>query len=143
MNPTHCQSIYCDLGWCVIFLISSKIKVRTCSFGKKTKLLYNPLLHYMLKVNNGNIRTRFKICLTLTRKTTEWYYWRRSGALLIKSKHILHLILLLQLLTLSMQCQQELQKLSLSLSSNKITTTGKTINYILLKSSKLFIKNDC
>ena len=51
------------------------------------KHLYNPHLHYMLKASDKNIRIRFKICSKLTQKTTEWYHWRRSGALLVNFKH--------------------------------------------------------
>ena len=63
----------------------------------------------------------------LTRKTTEWCHWRHSRALFVIFKYILHLLLLFWLLTLSMQCWQELQKFTLLLSSNKIKTTGETV----------------
>ena len=53
---------------------------------RKTKLLYNPRLYYMFKVNNINYRTRFKICSKLTKKTTEWYYWRRLDPYLLTLK---------------------------------------------------------
>ena len=72
---------------CMIFLISSEIKVCTCSLGKE-KPLYNPHLHYVLKLNNRNTRTRFKTSSTLTRKTTEWYHWGRYETLLVNFKHI-------------------------------------------------------
>ena len=53
----------------------------------------------MLKANNRNARTRFKICSKLIRKTTEWYHGRRSGALHVNFKHTLRLVLLFRLLT--------------------------------------------
>ena len=52
----------------------------------KTELLYNPTWHYMLKVNNRNTRTRYKICSKSRGNTTEQYHWRRSGALIVKFK---------------------------------------------------------
>ena len=80
-------------------LISFVIKVL---LERKTKLLLNPNWHYMLKVNNRNIRARYEIYSKARRKTTEEYYWRRSGALTVNFKHVLHFILLIWLLTLSM-----------------------------------------
>ena len=80
-------------------LISFVIKVL---LERKTKLLHDPNWHYMLKVNNRNIRARYEIYSKARRKTTEQYYWRRSGALTVNFKHVLHFILLIWLLTLSM-----------------------------------------
>ena len=79
---------------------------------RKTKLLLNPNWHYMLKVNNRNIRARYEIYSKARRKTTEQYYWRRSGALTVNFKHVLHFVLLIWLLW-----------------SNKITRTVKTKLY--------------
>ena len=44
--------------------------------------LWNPTGNYMLKVNNGNTRTRCEICSKLTIKTPESHHCRRSGVLL-------------------------------------------------------------
>ena len=51
----------------------------------------NPAGNYMFKVNNRNTRTRFEICLKLTRKTLERRYWRRSGDFIIYFEHVSHL----------------------------------------------------
>ena len=56
----------------------------------------------LLKVNNRNTKTRCEICSKLTIKIAEARQWRRSGILIIKFKHISHLVLVFQLLTLNM-----------------------------------------
>ena len=53
---------------------------------------------YMFKVNNRNTRTRCKICSKLTIKKPEW---RRCGVFIVNFGHILHLVLVFLLLTLS------------------------------------------
>ena len=55
----------------------------------------------MFKVNNGNTRTRCEICSKLTIKIPERRQWRRSGVFIVNFEHILHLILVFLLLTLS------------------------------------------
>ena len=60
----------------------------------------------LLKVNTSNTRTRCKICSKLTIKTPERRQlanWRRSGVLIVNFEHILHLVLVLLVLTLSRQ----------------------------------------
>ena len=101
------------------------------------KLLYNPHLHYMLKASDKNIRIRFKICSKLAQKTTEWYHWRRSGALLVNFKHFT-LSSIVSIADIEHLMRAGIVKVSLLLSSNKFATTGKTIKYILLKSSLSF-----
>ena len=56
---------------------------------------------YLLKVSNGNTRTRCEICLKLTIKTPERRYWRRSDVFTVNFEHISHLVLVFLLLTLS------------------------------------------
>ena len=60
-----------------------------------------PAGNYMFKVNNRNTRTRCKICSKLTIKTPERRQWRRSGVFIVNFEHILHLVLVFLLLTLS------------------------------------------
>ena len=56
---------------------------------------------YLLKVNNGNTRTRCEICSKLTIKTPERRQWRRSGVFIVNFEHISHFVLVLLLSTLS------------------------------------------
>ena len=77
----------------------------------------------MFKVNNRNTETRCEICSKLTTKTPkwrhwrseltikkpEWRQWRRSGVFIVNFEHILHLVLVFLLLTLS---KQNVSKLS-------------------------------
>ena len=86
--------------------------------GKKYKRIYITLFHsqfdevqqhwkafpvsnYMLKVNKRNARTRCEICSKLTIKTPDRRQWRRSGVFIFKFEHILNLVLVFLLLTLS------------------------------------------
>ena len=55
----------------------------------------------MSKVNNKNSRARCEMCLKLTIKTLERRHWRRSGVFIVNFEHILHLVLVFLLLTLS------------------------------------------
>ena len=55
----------------------------------------------MFKVNNRNSRTKCEICLKLTIKTPERRLGRRSGIFSVTFEHILHLVLVFLLLTLS------------------------------------------
>ena len=55
----------------------------------------------MFKVNNRNTRTRCEICSKLTIKTPERRQWRRSGFFIVNFEHILLLVLVFLLLTLS------------------------------------------
>ena len=61
----------------------------------------HPAGNYMFKVNNRNTRTRCEICSKLTIKIPERHHWRRSSIFIVTSEHILHLVLVLLLLTLS------------------------------------------
>ena len=45
----------------------------------------------------------YKICSKLTIKTPEERHWGRSGVFIVNFEHILHLVLVFLLLTLSMQ----------------------------------------
>ena len=56
---------------------------------------------YLLKVNNRNTRTRCKICSKITIKIPERRHWHRSGIFIVNFEHILHLVLVFLLLTLS------------------------------------------
>ena len=59
--------------------------------------------NFMFKVFKRNTRTRRKICSRLTIKTPEGQdAWCRSGICIVNFEHILHLILVFLLLTLSM-----------------------------------------
>ena len=49
-----------------------------------------PVGNYMFKFNNRNTRTRYLICSKLTIKTRR--QWRRSGAFIINSEDISHLV---------------------------------------------------
>ena len=61
---------------------------------------YNPVGNYMFKVNNRNTRARCEICSKLTIKTPERRYWC-SGVFIVNFEHILHVVLVFLLLTLS------------------------------------------
>ena len=63
----------------------------------------NPTGNYIFKVNIRNTRTSCEICSKLTIKTPEWRYWRRSGVFIGNFDHILHLVLVFILVTLSRQ----------------------------------------
>ena len=43
---------------------------------------------YLLKVNNGNTRTRFEICSELTIKTLEQRQWCCSGVFIVNFDHV-------------------------------------------------------
>ena len=47
---------------------------------------------YLLKVNNGNIRTRGEICSKLTMKTPDRRHWHRSGVFIVNFEHISHFV---------------------------------------------------
>ena len=57
----------------------------------------------MFKVNKKNKknRTKCEICSKLTIKTPDQRNWRRSGVFIVNFEHILQLILVFLLLTLS------------------------------------------
>ena len=112
-----------------------------CWFIKDVKILTfhhflfsrycNPAGFYLVKVNNGNIRTICEICLELIIKKPEWLewrrscffprrhllaqicskltiktpernHWRRSGVFVVNFGHISHLVLVFLLLFLNM-----------------------------------------
>ena len=56
---------------------------------------------YLLKVNNGNIRTTCKICSKLTIKTPERLRCRGSGIFFLNLEKISHIALAFLLLTLN------------------------------------------
>ena len=60
-----------------------------------------PTGNYIFKFNNSNTRTMCEICSNLTIKTAERRQWHRSGVFFVKLEHILHLVLVILLLTLS------------------------------------------
>ena len=57
--------------------------------------------NYMFNFSNRNTRARCEICLKLTIKTPERRQWRRSGVFVADCEHILYLVLVFLLLTLS------------------------------------------
>ena len=59
-----------------------------------------PVCNYMFKVNNRNTRARCEICSILTIKTPERRRYR-SGVFIVNFEHILRLVLVFLLLTLS------------------------------------------
>ena len=73
-------------------------------YGQK-RLVYAPAGIYLLKVNNGNIRTICEICSKLTIKTPEQRQlprqWHPSGVFIVNFKHISHIVLVFPLLTLN------------------------------------------
>ena len=60
-----------------------------------------PVGNYMFKFNNRNTRTRCEICSELTIKTPERHYWCRSSVFIVNFEHILHLVQVFLLSTLS------------------------------------------
>ena len=73
----------------------------TSNFTCMPRLYLLHVLSYMFKANNKNTRTRCEICSKLTIKTPEPRQWNRSGAFIVNFKHILCLVLVFSLLTLS------------------------------------------
>ena len=65
----------------------------------------NSCPHYIAKLSNENDRTRCKTSLKLTIKAVEWPQWYCSVVFLLHFEHISYLVLVVLLLTLSMQCQ--------------------------------------
>ena len=63
--------------------------------------LHTPVGQYMFKVNNRNNRKRCEICSKLTTKTLERRYGRHSDVFIVNFEHILNLVLMFLLLTLS------------------------------------------
>ena len=51
-----------------------------------------PAGNYMLKVNNGNTKTRSEISSTLTTKTPQRHQWRRFGVFNDNFEHISYLV---------------------------------------------------
>ena len=51
-----------------------------------------PAGKYLLKVGNGNTRTRCEICVKLPIKTTGRFQSRRSGFFIVNFEHISHLV---------------------------------------------------
>ena len=62
----------------------------------------DPFGIYLLKVNNRNVRTRWKIYSILTIKTPEWRQWYRFGVFIINFEHVSHLVVVFLLLILNM-----------------------------------------
>ena len=63
--------------------------------------LLNTAGNYMFKVNNRNTVTRCEICSKFSIKTPEQRHWRHSAVFAANFKHISHLVLVFQLLTLN------------------------------------------
>ena len=61
----------------------------------------NQVGNYMFKVNKRNTRTGCELCSKLTLKKAERRNSRRSGVFIVNFEHILHLVLVFLLLTLS------------------------------------------
>ena len=57
----------------------------------------------MFKVNNRSTRAKCEVCSELTIKTSERRHWRRSGVFIVNFEDISHLVLVLKLLTLTIQ----------------------------------------
>ena len=70
-----------------------------CSLNKNDT---DPACIYLLKVNNKNTKTRFRICSKLTIKTPERRQWHRSGVFIVELEEISHLFLVFLSLTLNM-----------------------------------------
>ena len=67
---------------------------------QRCRSFYYPADIYLLKVNNGNTRTRCEICPKLTVKTPE--HSGCPGTFIVSFEHISHLVLVFLLLTLNM-----------------------------------------
>ena len=65
--------------------------------------LHTPVGQYMFKVDNRNNRKRCEICSKLTTKTLERRYGRHSDVFIVGFEHILNLVLIFLLVTLSRQ----------------------------------------
>ena len=61
-----------------------------------------PASNYMFKANNIRVRTAGETGPKLTIKTPEWGHGRPSDVFIINFEHILHLLVMFLLLTLSM-----------------------------------------
>ena len=59
-----------------------------------------PSRHLLLKRNNRNTRTRYKICSKLTIETLERRQWHSSGIFIVNFEHISNFVLVFLLLTL-------------------------------------------
>ena len=97
-------------------------------FWEEKKLLYNPSWHYMRKVNNRYTRTRSEICSKSRRKTLEQCHWRGSGALIVNFNYI-------SCFAFSIVLIVDFEHVMPIGIVNKITSTVKTTNYILIKLS--------
>ena len=105
-----CQN--CIAHSVLVLIVLSMILLNSFSLCVLVKrYCYNPACIYLLEVNNRNTRKRWEICSKLTIKTPELIKttkttarrnWRRFGDLMIKFKHIPHLLVVLLLLNLSM-----------------------------------------
>ena len=94
--------------------LDSRIKDKNAEKGKTaysqascSTFLFDYLLEtqvdiYLLKVNNGNTRTRCEMCSKLKIKTPEQRHWRRSSVFIVNFEHISHLVLVFLVLTLNM-----------------------------------------
>ena len=72
-------------------------------FARISKKRLIPAGIYLVKVINGNTRTRCEICSKLTIKTPERRQWRLSGVFIVNFELISHLVLVFLLLTLNME----------------------------------------
>ena len=81
------------------FSITDRLQISLIMSNKFKRI--NPAGIYLLKVNNRNTRTRWKICSNLTIKTLD-ANWHHSGAFIFNFEHISHLVLVFPFLTLNM-----------------------------------------
>ena len=80
----------------VIAVINAGVSLHFCSARAHSI----PAGNCMFEVNNRNTRKKCEICSKLTIKTCERRQWHRFSVF-INSEHILHLVLVFLLLTLS------------------------------------------
>ena len=74
-------------------------------------LIKTPASFYLIKVNNGNIKTLFEICSKLTLKAVEQCHWRRSDVFIVNFEQPSHIALVFPLLTLNNWISAEMQYL--------------------------------
>ena len=103
-NFPHCQGAIDGTH----VVMQTPVKFGSSFFNDKKTFtrLINCLWHsppdvFIFKVNNRNTRTRCEICSKLTLKTPDRRQWRRSDVSIVNFEHILQLILVFLLATLT------------------------------------------